>query len=322
MKPQPSSPPADKPDSALTRQALQWLVDLHSGDEQKTAWEGYLHWCETSPEHQCAAHAAEQLWERLGSALQRPAPRSRRLPVLGLLLALGLGTGLTWQGSEQGWLADQRTGLGERRTLQLADGSQLELAPQTRVDIELDGNPRLLRLYSGELYVQVAADPQRPFEVEAAGGRIRALGTAFDVRSKAEDVHVVVTEHAVRVSLLADGTAQTAEVQEGQGLDYGTKGLTQPYAVDKSAETAWRRDRLVFNNRSLGDVLDEMKPYHPGLIWVRDESLRQLPVTGIVGTDDLAAQLQLLQQSLPVRIRQLPWLTLIERDTSRSQPLR
>lgn len=314
-----SSAAADTPEPSLTEQALQWLVDLHSGDEQKADWEGYLHWCETSPEHQRAAHAAEQLWERLGSALQRPAPRTRRLPVLGLLLALGLGSGLTWQGSEQGWLADQRTGLGERRTLQLADGSQLELAPQTRVDIDLDGSQRLLRLYSGELYVQVAADPQRPFEVEAAGGRIRALGTAFDVRRKAEDVHVVVTEHAVRVSLLANGAAQTAEVQEGQGLDYGPNGLSQPYAVDKSAETAWRRDRLVFNNRSLGDVLDEMRPYHPGLIWVRDASLRQLPVTGIVGTDDLAAQLKLLQQSLPVRIRKLPWLTLIERDTSRIQ---
>lgn len=307
------------PQSALREQALQWLVDLHSGDEHRADWEGYLHWCETSPDHQRAAHAAEQLWERLGSALQRPAPRPRHLPVLGMALAVSLACGVVWQGAEQGWMADQRTGVGERRTLQLADGSRLEMAPQTRLDMDLEGPLRVLRLYSGELYVQVAADPQRPFEVEAAQGRMRALGTAFDVRHNAGHVHLVVTEHTVRVSLQASSAAQTAEVEEGQALDYDANGLSQPYRVDPGAETAWRHDRLMFNQRSLGDVLDAMKPYHPGLIWVRDEALRQLPVTGIVGTDDLQAQLQLLQQSLPVRIRQLPWLTLVERDESRAR---
>ena len=306
------------PPSALREQALQWLVDLHSGDEHKADWDGYLQWCETSPDHQRAARAAEQLWEQLGSALQRPAPRPRRLPLLGLVLTMGLAGALLWQGAEQGWMADQRTAVGERRTLQLADGSRLEMAPQTRLDIDLDGPQRVLRLYSGELYVQVAPDPQRPFEVEAAEGRMRALGTAFDVRRNAEHVHLVVTEHSVRVSLQAAAGVQTAEVEEGQALDYDAHGLTQPYNVDPNAETAWRHARLVFNQRSLGDVLDAMKPYHPGLIWVRDEALRQLPVTGIVGTDDLQAQLRLLQQSLPVRIRQLPWLTLIEPDDSRA----
>lgn len=314
--------PNPKPQPALREQALQWLVDLHSGDEHKADWEAYLQWCETSAEHQRAAGAAEQLWEQLGSALQRPAPRARRMPVLGLVLVMGLACGLAWQGAEHGWMADQRTGVGERRTLQLADGSRLELAPQTRVDINLEGPLRVLRLYSGELYVQVAADPERPFEVEAADGRTRALGTAFNVRRQAHNVHLVVTEHAVRVDVQANGSTQTAQVQEGQGLDYDVNGISRPYAVDPGAETAWRNNRLVFNNRSLGDVLDDLKPYHHGLIWIRDETLRQLPVTGMVGTDDLQAQLQLLQHSLPVRIRQLPWLTVIERDDARSRPAR
>lgn len=305
-------PPATQ--SALREQALQWLVDLHSGDEHQADWEGYLQWCETSSEHQRAAQAAERLWEQLGSALQRPVSRPQRLPVLGLVLAVGLACGLTWHAAEHGLMADQRTGVGERRALQLADGSRLELAPQTRVDIDVGGSRRVLRLYSGELYVQVAADSQRPFDIEAGEGRMRALGTAFDVRRQASSVHLVVTEHAVRVDVQAHDAGQTAVVQEGQALDYDDNGVSQPYGVDLSAETAWRHDRLVFNNRTLGDVLDAMKPYHPGLIWIRDAELRQLPVTGIVGTNDLPAQLQLLQHSLPVRIRQLPWLTVIERD--------
>ncbi len=313
---------ADTPsDSALVEHALQWLVDLHSGDDHRADWEAYLRWCETSTEHQRAAHKAELLWEQLGSALQRPS-RPRRLPVLGLVVALCLSSGLAWQAERQGWLADQRTGLGERRTVYLDDGSRLELAPQTRVDVDFEGNFRTLHLYSGELFVQVAPDARRPFEVEARSGRVRALGTAFDVRRTGDAVHLVVTEHAVRVRLARADGEQVAEVREGQALDFGDDGLSLPYSVDRSAETAWRRDRLVFNSRPLGEVLDRMRPYHPGVIWVRDDALRQLPVTGIVGTDDLDAQLKLLEEALPVRIRRLPWLTLIESKYGSDSTLR
>jgi len=299
----------------LTEQALQWLVDLHAGEGQSASWDDYLRWCATSPLHQQAAQTAERLWERLGSRLERP--KSRRMPLLGLVLAIGLAGGLYWQAQSQGWMADQRTAVGERRSLQLADGSRLELAPRTRVDIELSGSQRLVRLYAGEVFVQVAADPQRPFEIEAGNGRMRALGTAFDVRNSGNSVHLVVTEHAVRVT--HGQSAQVAEVEEGQGLQYGAQWLSRPQAVDVSAATAWRRDRLVFNERPLVEVVDELRRYHPGVIWLRDDELGSLPVTGIVGTGDVMAQLQLLQQSLPLRVRQLPWLTLIERDPARTK---
>lgn len=305
----------DEPLPELTEQALQWLVDLHAGEGQSASWDDYLRWCETSPAHQQAAQTAERLWQRLGSTLRRP--KNKRLPILGLTLALLLGGSLYWQGHSHGWMADQRTAVGERRQVQLADGSQLELAPQTRVDVLFEQHRRVLRLYAGEVFVQVAADPQRPFEVEARGGRIRALGTAFDVRHGESSVQLAVTEHTVRVSL--DSTAQAIDVPQGQGLRYGSRWLSQPQDIDVNAATAWRRGRLVFNAKPLGEVVDELGRYHTGIILIRDAELRDLPVTGIVGTADTAAQLQLLEQSLPVRIRKLPWLTLIERDPTRAR---
>lgn len=316
MKPALSEQALDEPlADELTEQALQWLVDLHAGEDQSASWDDYLRWCETSAQHQRAAHAAERLWQRLGSPLERP--KTKGLPLLGLALAIGLAGGSYWQVQSHGWMADERTAVGERRSLQLADGSRLELAPRTRVDIELSGSQRLVRLYAGEVFVQVAADPQRPFEIEAGNGRLRALGTAFDVRNSGDSVALVVTEHAVRVT--HGESAQVAEVEQGQGLQYGKQWLARPQAVDVSAATAWRRDRLVFNERPLGEVVDELRRYHPGVIWLRDDELSSLPVTGIVGTADVMAQLQLLQQSLPLRVRQLPWLTLIERDPARSK---
>ncbi|MBD9413688.1 FecR domain-containing protein [Pseudomonas sp. PDM16] len=316
MKPALSERALDEPlADELTEQALQWLVDLHAGEGQSANWDDYLRWCEASEEHRRAARAAERLWERLGSTVDRP--KARRMPLLGLLLAIGLAGGAYWQAQSHGWMADERTAVGERRSLLLADGSQLELAPRTRVDIEITDTQRLVRLYAGEVFVQVAADPQRPFEIEAGNGRMRALGTAFDVRSSGDTVKLVVTEHTVRVT--HGDASQVAEVEEGQGLQYGAQWLSRPQAMDVSAAIAWRRDRLVFNERPLGEVVDELRRYHTGAIWLRGDELNSLPVTGIVGTGDVAAQLQLLQQSLPLRVRQLPWLTVIERDPVRTK---
>lgn len=308
-------PDFDQPLPGLTEEALQWLVDLHAGDASETQWDAYHAWCERSPAHQGAATTAERLWRTLGSALERPKPRRRSGPLLGLALAAGLAGGGYWQAQHAGWMADQHTGTGERRHLQLADGSQLELAPHTRVDIDLRGSRRVLHLYAGELFVQVAPDKTRPFEVRAANGSLRALGTGFDVRRDGARVQLVVTEHSVGVTLPALAGQQV--VQAGQRLTYDEQGVSAAQPIDAASATAWRRDRLVFDARPLGEVLDELGRYHSGIIWVRDPALRNLPVTGLFDTRNLDAQLALLQQSLPLRVRKLPWLTVLERDDTR-----
>lgn len=306
--PKPSDEELDQSLPPLIEEALQWLVRLHAGDARDTDWEAYECWCQTSTEHQAAAQTAEHLWQQLGS-LQRP-PRRRLLPMVALMLTLGSASLLLWQGQEQGWMADYQTSVGEHRRLQLADGSLLELAPQTRVDLDFNDQQRIVHLYTGELHVQVAKDPTRPFLVTAAGGQIRALGTGFDVQRTTEQVQLIVTEHAVQVQI----DQQQAEVQAGQRLQYNAQGLSVPVPVDVRSATAWRRDRLVFDGQPLGQVLDALSRYHSGLLWVPDKDLRQLPVTGLFDTKNPQAQLELLERSLPIRIRRLPWLTLIERD--------
>ncbi|MFC0709332.1 FecR family protein [Azorhizophilus paspali] len=301
----------DQPLPLLIEEALQWLVRLHAGDAADDDWLAYEQWCRSSPEHRSAALVAERLWQELGSVLRRP-PR-RIVPIVGALLALGLGLVLSWQGHERGWMADHRTAMGEHRHLELADGSQLELAPETRLDLDFDARRRTLRLYAGELYVRVASDPARPFLVEAADGSIRALGTGFDVRREGSRVRLVVTEHAVRVSR----GDERIDVQAGQSLEYGEHGLSAPVAVDIDSATAWRRHRLLFDGQPLGEVLDALSRYQPGLLLVRDERLRRLPVTGLFDTRDPDALLELLERSLPIRVRRLPWVTLIEPDDSR-----
>lgn len=295
----------DAPLDPLSEAALEWLVRLHDGTAQDTDWANYDRWQSASLERQAAARRAEALWESVGPALQRP--KRGRTTMIALLVA-GCLAALVGIGTPQGWLADARTGSGEQRRIALADGSQLLLDAATSVDIDITADHRRLTLHRGTLHVAVAPDTTRPFEVIAADGRIRALGTAFDVQRQGSDVQVLVTEHAVHVT---QGAASRA-VQSGQSLQYGSRGLgASIQASDLRSQTAWQRGRLVFDGKPLGDVVAEMQRYRPGLIVISDERLRALPVTGVFETGDGEALVEAVAAILPVRVTRLPWLAVI-----------
>lgn len=303
----------DDPLEPLTEAALEWQVRLHSGDATDSDQAAYHTWREASPAHQAAAMTAERLWQSLGPAAPRPRPLKRVAGLAVVLVALvGAMAGTGTFGPPASWIADHSTGTGERRTLQLADGSRLDLDAATRLDVDFDGDRRRVTLHSGTIHITVAPDAARPFEVEAAGGIIRALGTQFDVRRQHDEVRVAVTEHAVRVRYPVTGT-EAVDLAAGHKLRYGKRtGLGTPASADLQALTAWRRGYMAFDGRQLGEVIAEMGRYRGGFVLIRDRALYDLPVTGLFPTDDAEGLLDAIAATLPVRIRRFPLITVID----------
>ncbi|MFP3374059.1 FecR family protein, partial [Pseudomonas sp. SIMBA_068] len=81
----------------------------------------------------------------------------------------------------------------------LADGSQLWLGAQSAVDLEFSALSRVLKLRFGEILVETAADPRRPFFVDTAQGRMQALGTRFAVCQLGDSTRLNVYAGAVEV---------------------------------------------------------------------------------------------------------------------------
>lgn len=308
MTAQPTNPDLDAPLDPLSEAALAWLVRLHDGTATDADWAAYENWQSNSPDHQHAARAAEALWQSIGPAIRRPQrPKAAR----GLIALLVLGAGL-WLAmrtdAPHHWLADLRTGTGETSSLILADGSQLMLDTNSSVDIDITAGHRRLTLYRGALQVQVSSDETRPFEVASAGGTVRALGTAFEVRRlDTVTARVAVTEHAVSVQY----NGGIRRVESGESLQYGPGLLGQPQPTDLRSLTAWQRGRLVFDGLPLGQVVDEVQRYRAGLILVTDARLRSLPVTGVFETGDAEALVDAVAAVLPVKVSRLPWLAII-----------
>jgi transmembrane sensor len=232
------------------------------------------------------------------------AQRRNVLKILGMLMAVGGGS---WLAVEQvpyrSMLAQQRTGIRERRSLRLDDGSQLELNADTALDIHFDSRQRLIQLLRGEIIVQTAKDPtQRPFMVQTAQGSVRALGTRFSVRQLPEQTRVGVLEAAVEVSpqRVAD-YALRLETGQQVTFDRDRVGSARPLPA---GSTAWVQGMLSVDDWRLGDFIEELGRYRPGVLRCAAE-VQGLSISGAFRIDDTDTVLENLGKSLPVKVRYL-----------------
>ncbi|AZC19309.1 MULTISPECIES: FecR domain-containing protein [Pseudomonas] len=299
-------------DPAVVDEAAQWMALLQSGQMSAVQAEAFAAWRSADPEHEqviglmgggfaALQHNALRQLSRDSLLHSLNAPSSRRrfigssLGLLGAALATGLlGRQLDW------WppAGALYTGVGERRSLTLDDGSALLLDAQTRVLAHFDQAQRHLELCSGELQVDVARDPSRPFVVQTEHGRMRALGTRFLVRRDEASTQLVMLHSQVEV-LTANGTRQVATA--GQSLRFDGQGLLALEAA-KGYESAWTRGLLEARDRPLGEIVEQLRRYRRGILRV-DPEVAGLRLSGLYPLDESDRTLQLLERSLPIRVR-------------------
>ncbi|MFT0866470.1 FecR domain-containing protein [Pseudomonas sp. CAM1A] len=296
-------------------QALEWYVRLQDAGATPAEHEAFAQWLAADPSHSAAWQRASQVWNAAGMAGHAQVAASRALrkrisrrTSIGLASAAAVLMAATVFALSPARWADYRTDVAQVRSWTLEDGSTVQLAPQTALSVNFSAGERRLHLYQGEAWFKVAANPARPFIVEAAGGNVRALGTAFDIQVLEGGANVTVTEHSVRVSR----AGQQAEAGEGQALHFDAQGIGALRHVDTGQQLAWREQRLVFRDEPLTQVLQRLQSYSRAHLLLTDNSLAQLRVTAAMQAQEADAALQSLQVILPIRVTTVgPWLTLV-----------
>ena len=293
----------------IIQQAANWLTRLHDEDVTDADRRAFDTWCQADPRHALAIERMRGLWGSLDTLPAKPARialnrafaprRPRGAQVAGLVGVLLCG----WFGLDHlpVWMADQRTGVGERRQIALEDGSQLQLNSNSAVDVKFDGHQRVIELLQGELWVDVAKDAQRPFVVRTNQGTATALGTRYLVK-RAEDGTTVVT--VIESSVAVKGsTSEGVKVTAGQRsvLDHGY--AQAPQATGNSDPAAWTRGLLKVNDQPLSEVLQTLASYRHGLVRFDAPALKDLRVSGVFKLDDTTAALAALADNLPIQVQ-------------------
>lgn len=308
-------------DRRIAREAARWFVRLQ-GNASEAERAACAHWRTSHADHERAWRLAERFHARLREipaevgmpALERTQGIDRRdtLKLLALLIAAApLGAigyrELPWRA----WSADQRTAVGERRELTLADGTRVLLNTDSALDVVFDDDLRLLRLRAGEILVTTAQDPAgRPLLVETAEGRVRPLGTRFSVRQFEDETQVAVFEGAVQ---LQPRHAAQHLLSAGQQAVFAADRIDAP--VPLAAHTGdWTRGVLRAEKMRLADFAAELARYRPGLLRC-DPAVAGLLISGAFQLHDTGQALAALARTLPVEIhyRTRYWVTIAPR---------
>ena len=252
---------------------------------------------------------ADEFWEWLGT-IERPTDEPdtpghkwHRFTQIAAAVFLFVSATLVWQfypGRGSDFAETYQSARGERRVLELADGSVITLAPESKVEVRYSKTQRRILLLNGQGLFDVASNKSRPFIVQVAQGEVRAVGTAFDVIAGKDEAAVTVVEGVVRV-LLADAKTGVVsggkEARRGELVRFGTtRGknnqvsfISQSNGADVERATAWTRGILIFRGEPLSQVIETVNLYSQETVQLRDPSLANIPVYGVIKQGDATA---------------------------------
>ncbi len=312
---------------AVQQQAASWLVELqaddHSAHTRQQVHQRLQAWRQAHADHERAWQRIEAMGLQLQPLADTPASaalahaartvgRSRRVALrnLAVLLFAGSAAGtVAWNaqgGSSGGWVAswgaDESTRTAERRSLQLPDGTQVELNAQSALDVHYDAQWRLLRLRAGEILVTTAPGSQaRPFVVETRHGRIRALGTRFAVRERGTgSTQVTLFEGQTEITPRRN-PANRFVLSQGEQVRFDD-AQARPLESADPAVVAWTRGMLVAQDMPLADFLAELARHRPGYLGC-DDAVARLPISGTYPLADSDRVLDMLLATQPVSLR-------------------
>ena len=294
--------------------ASYWFVRLTASDcspEERCAFEA---WKEEDPAHEDAylrlqrggamfdRHLGDpQIQALTERALKETQPSFwRRRPfqyaaiaaslilAVGVAVSLNTGAGFNRESARQTIASVERyeTAIGERSTVALPDGSVITLNTNSLMEVDFTTATRSVRLLKGQGFFEVAKDVGRPFVVTAGDKRVVALGTAFDVRfDKADVVEVTLVEGLVEVTgldapELKNPSVPLAANQTKVRLNPGERLIARAetaLAVQKTdaiEETSWRTGKLIFRDRALSAVVEEMNRYSTQQLVVDGDDVR------------------------------------------------
>jgi len=198
-----------------------------------------------------------------------------------------------------------RTAPGQRATIQLTDGSRVELAVASVLRVAPFTDSSRSVTLEGEAVFDVVHDERRPFRVHSAGTITEDLGTRFGVRAYHEDagVRVFVTSGVVSVRAVATQGSPSI-LRAGQLARLDPRGpVTIETNVDTARYLAWTSSRVVLRGVPLRDAVVEIGRWHDVTIAIPDERVARMRITADMRLGSLEETLNAVTIPLELRYR-------------------
>jgi transmembrane sensor len=309
------------------RSAAAWFARLRGGPITPSLDAKYRRWLAADPANEVRYERQELTWALAGelakdddiaallaeaqhasvaSPMHRPGRRRVMMwaAAAASLSAVAVGTLLYMRSaaSEEFLYA---TAVGEQRTVVLPDQSRITLNTSSRVHVTYERDSRVIELQQGEATFSVAHDATRPFDVVAAHGRTRAIGTEFNVLTTPSGVTVSVLAGVVAITPPARSgnpvEAVALRLTRGEEITYSNERVSEVRPLNANRIQAWHVGRIAFEDLPLQLAVAEFNRYTQTPIVVRDATLADLRVTGMFRIRETEAFLTALNTAFGVQ---------------------
>jgi transmembrane sensor len=211
-----------------------------------------------------------------------------------------------------------QTAHGEQKTLQLEDGTRLQLNVDTELTVDYGSKARVIELVRGQAFFDVANDP-RPLQVRIGQNVVRDIGTAFDVyrRDGLDTVSLVHGEVELwRQPASAahwwtpstdSGASRIAHLTPGMRLSIDAKGrVREDYAAGAENASAWTRNQIDFDDTPMMQVAAEFNRYNTTQLRIDDPQLAGTRISGMFSSRDLDSFVLYLRSVPGARVERTP----------------
>lgn len=344
-------------------EAAEWFVEVREGDLDSQGEQRLVNWLRHSPDHIRAYLQVAALWADVPQlvskqridvdtlisyaaqddnvvSLKDSCARTRREPGGGrrtggrwkvfaiaaslCLLAVGLFS-VAWLWQSRGHTYE--TGIGEQRSVTLADGSTIDMNARSRIRIRFSERARDVELIEGQALFTVAQDPSRPFVVTSDDTRVRAIGTQFVMYRRKTGTTVTVLEGKVSVlpavapqrespiepaprisdaARPASGRSSHEPVYltAGEQMMMSERHTAPPKVIDPTTATAWTHRQIVFEGSPLTEVVEEFNRYNLRQMVIVSPDLSSVRVSGVFSSTQPESLLRFLREQVGLSVSQ------------------
>lgn len=300
----------------LLDEAIDLVIRHQNDPENPVAIEMIRAWRARSPQHEQAWARVSKVHGASGRILAEERRRERRQS-LGLTrrnLMIGgftaLGGGLAaYAFGPQIWLqarADYMTAKGEKRRIELPDGSVAMLGPESAIALGYRDDRRTIDLLAGMSFFEVAGDANRPFSVLSGGLSATALGTAFDVSNDAGILTVSVDHGLVDVRVAAPVLEGGEKLSDGQWITFDPSSGGIDRGRRESGQIAsWRDNLIIAEKEAVSALVARIGRWVPGRVVIADPYIGRQRVSGVFDLNDPLRALQAAVHPAGGRVRRV-----------------
>lgn len=290
--------------------AVRWHAEQ---ERQDCDWDAFTAWLEADDRHRVAFDEVALLDAQIERArpviarstpIEAAEPRvagfSRRWAGLGIAGAAAAVAAVTLpMFATGGGQIAYRTAPGETRSIELADGSRVQLAAASSLTMD-KGDVHEMTL-AGAAWFDIPHNPARSLVIHAGNFQVTDIGTKFEVNSNADSLRVAVAEGSLTVA--SDSLPRPVSLQGGQRFVAAVNlELAEVTRFDSREVGSWRHGRLVYQDAPLALVAADISRYAPTKVVV-DPAIAGRRFSGVLSIGDGSGLVGNLQQFMGLAAR-------------------